>query len=65
MPRIEVLREKVLASRRRMKQLHRELGAVMRAEYRDTQALKAALEKRRAQIVDREWRVRREPGEPR
>lgn len=59
MPRVEVLREKVLAARKRIRQARRELGAAMREDNRSTAALKAALERRAARVIDDELEVRR------
>lgn len=59
MPRVEVLREKVLLARKRIRLARRELGAAMREDNRSTAALKAALERRAARVIDDELEVRR------
>lgn len=54
MPKVEVLRQRVMATRLTVKRLRRELSAAMSAEYRHAEQLKMALDRRVARAVDRE-----------
>jgi len=54
MPKIEVLREQLVASRLRLRRLARELGAEKALETRKRQQLQAALARRAERLVDAE-----------